>query len=428
MPSKYKSGITDEHLQTLGKWIGEEYAESPIEVHVGNSLASLEQESELARRMCRLAARRYAKPRPLYFLPVQSKISNARALWLDGFDAVTVTAPLIREIQAYAACAAEMARGSALHPKTGQRSSFACVGVELLQDPAAAEVLTGILTQGMFAFLIGHEIGHLAAGHIGVIQAYRHPGKNSASAGELGATSDAAGEPDIGDPTVAMHLNAIEIDADVQACDFLLRHWQWVRDNARDSLEDPDQDKRLAADIVTNLLNDKRSRFFISMVCMTSMIALLGFGEFDPERLLRKSHPLSAMRVITAMDTLASLYEFDSVSRQMLYRNEATEGICFVHAVLGRILVRAGKSDATNKVAQHLISLKPAEQLPFLLQQTGIQGAIEALEKIALHTQDLAAAFNSTHRLRVAHRRFANDDIVRWSLSREQASVLFGKS
>lgn len=416
MTNKYKSGISDVHLVVLTDWLRDNYKEAPIETSETAYLVSLEAETTLARRMCKLAAARYEKKRPLYFLPVQSKISMARALWLGDFDAVIVTAPLIREIQALATKAASMACDSALRPGTGCRSRFSRIGTERLQQPSASNVLQGLLTQGMFAFLIGHEIGHLAGGHLGVIQAYRHPRKAEAPTGAIGAIDDAAGEPDVGDPKVAVHLNAIEVDADVQACDFLERHWTWVCNNAKKSLLEADPDKRLAAEIFTVLLDSPESRFFISMVCMTSMIALLGLGDFDPTRLLRKTHPVSATRVITAMRTLTCMCSLDPVARLDLYRNESAEAISFVHCVLGSILIQARKYDQSNPVAQQLALVAPAERLAFLLAQTGIQGAIESMEDIRLHTQTLAAAFNKTLRIRIPHRRFAHDELVRWDL------------
>lgn len=414
MTVQYRSGITDEHLKALTEWLYDEYREAPIETNSTASLVSLEQESTLARRMCALAAGRYEEQRPLYFLPVSSKARTARALWLDGFDAVTITAPLIREIQALAGSAAKLICASAMRTETASLSSFSRAGLERLQHPFASDALHGMLTQGMLAFLVGHEIGHLAAGHLGVIQTYRHPSKKSTTASATGAMSDTAGEPDIGDPKVAAHLNAIEIDADVQACDFLLRHWEWVGSNAKKSLDDADPNKRLAAEIFTSLLDGKQARVFISLVCMTSMIALLGLGAFTPDRLLRKTHPLSAMRVIISMRTLISLYEVEQTSQLQLYRSEGAEAISFVHCVLGTILLQASELDESNQVAQQLAAIQSADRLDFLLAHTGIGGAINAMEEIGLHVKTLNQTFEQTLRIRIPHRRFAHKEIVRW--------------
>lgn len=408
------SGISREHLVLLETELATRGMGSPIEVDEGQSLGLIDELSLLGRRLCAKASASNGWDRPLHFLPLESPKRNAYAFWVGPCDVVHVTAPLMREIEAFSTAAAAMALKEAYRP--GPENSFGCLVAVTSNDAMTADALAGLIAQGTFAFLVGHEIGHLTAGHLGVIQKYPLSDQvgpaGTCAIDEHLASADIA--PDEASPA-SLARNSIEVDADVQGCQHLVEHWRSVLRLAKTSEQSGTEAEKRAAVVFSILLADEKTCLFLSTVCAATGIALLGFGTFDADRLLTKSHPLSAMRILVNMRVLTAMYESNGDAQLALVRSKCAEAITFVHAVLGQLLLDARKAGLKIPTADLLAASPATKRLDLVMGFTGMGAAIDAMEAIGDQVIKLASAFEGTWGLRRPHRRWPANKLVQWS-------------
>lgn len=416
---KLKSGMLPKEYKALKAFLQKQGWGTPVDTNAQLFLPTLEELAQLGRNMCCRARTHYLSTRPLYFIPLAHHEQNAYAIWLQNADFIAITTPLIEQIKTFSAYAAKYGVNRALpnSTPTSQRSSFSALHDYVVSNKVTTiDAVSGLLIQGAYAFLIGHEVGHLASGHPGVFNEYAAASQRSS----INETVAASGESYADTAQKQVIFNSMEVDADIQGVKFLLSHWDHVLGNTTRSECNSSEEERFTAQIFRTLLNPPQTRMFISVASITIAIALLGFGKFNEKQLMQKTHPLSAMRVLLAMRAITDLCQSDEQDKSGAIKNEliadeCKEALFFIHAAMGQMLLQAHSLGEKTDFAKSIAQTPPENRLKFMLDQTGMFAAIGSIESISNHIQVLSNTFNSTAALRVPHQRWASKDLLRWT-------------
>lgn len=406
--SMSKSGMNQAQSSQFAQWLASSDMGTAIDTNSNGQLGPLELGSELGRRLCATAHRDYLPNLPLFFVPIDHPKSNAYACWLGSFDVVAITARLMREVETLSLRTASyiLAVGQKGTDET-QRSSFAQLFAQAPFSEKHLDGLAGLLSQGILAFLVGHEVGHLVAGHRGTFEKYQW----SKSAVGMGCINEANQAPR--DEYIAKVLNAHEIDADIQGLQFLLEHWSLVCHNSKRS-DGISIDQEVAAKIFHTLLANNLDRVFMSVLVVSMALALLGFQDYQKGSLLRPTHPLTAVRMLAAAKLLPLMLGTQSTYTELIQR-QCVEAISVVHSVLGSILLDS-LALGENFQAAHELKATPVEgRLDVMLDLTGISPAIRDFESFGMYFKELACAFEDTAHLRTSHRRWTIERIHSWT-------------
>ncbi|AJK45826.1 hypothetical protein BGL_1c13040 [Burkholderia plantarii] len=338
---------------------------------------------------------------------------NAYAIWLANCDIVMITAGLLREIEIMSSVASRMAMSGINHSNSTFSRTLGKIKIDTGTHSAVDQALAGLIAQGVFSFIVGHEIGHLAAGHLGIIHKYPVISAKTPTSGSAIAEISAVA---LTQEKGRVERNSMEIDADIQGCHVLMHHWDLVLANV---LADTDQhpEKRLAVEVFAGLLADTDAKIFLSISCLGMAIALLGFGDFDEKRLLGKSHPLQAMRFLVGMRTIIELSDHHEEAHLAMIRTAGAEAMAYLHAVLGSLILKSHEAGNETQCSNLLNQTAPQQRTELVMQWTGMSAAIAAMEEVGSQLGALATAFQSTAALREPHLRWPAHQLVDWSVA-----------
>jgi len=375
--------------------------------------------TDKCRELCQIAHQTYTfHATPLFFIPVASTVPNAYAINLNGFDAIVLTDRLIKAIDGFTLYLTRYLELMLDKPApVGQVRRFGAFSV-LSPLPGSTRskmnALYWIIRDGVLAFLVGHELGHLASGHIPVLIHHRDLVKNSA-----GAAWDEAGAADAmdagtKDARASEVLVAHEIDADIQGMHFLARHWCNVVADVAVSTE---QQMVSSAVLATTPL-----RYMMSIICIGIAFMLLGLEPFNANWKQRKSHPSGATRILTAMISMSNF--FPDADGRALMTCQAAEALTFVHAAWGQALLQH-KPSAENPdhptytprdaaVYAGLSTMSADARHAFLFNATGIDGMVQASGEMETFLQHMSQTYGTESSRRVQSRRTRPEQMVIW--------------
>jgi hypothetical protein len=363
----------------------------------------------VGQQMCASARQRYkpALTQPLHFLPLASADLNARVAWIDGCDVVMVCTGMFDALKRLARL--EAAKAYNIANKREMRSIFGGLFEQVKSGERAHLALKRMFLRGAMAFLVGHEIGHLVAGHQGVFGKFTAfgPGAsaNEGAIDEIGCASmaDAATGP------ARLAVNSLEIDADVQGCKLLETTWLAAHPN--------DEVERA---VLHYMLESVERRLFISATSISAVFFLLGFNGFDKAAILQKSHPLTSARLVIALQCVSQLYRVDFAQQRASGSSPTNEGLMFINGCFGSLLLDAYAARTDDKqpgIAAEFSALPQVERHERLLRHTGVYGAMHNILAINEQLALLRAAYDSYENNRRPRRRWMPQDLVNWTTS-----------
>jgi hypothetical protein len=347
------------------------------------------------------------------FLLLDSEASNAYAYWMTSFEAICLTTAMAREIDLLCDV---VAKSIVRDSKKGGGFAF-LHEIDIAPEEKWA-MLKGVLMQGAMAVFIGHEAGHLSAGHRPAITSSASATESEGTQAEdvllyvddvITAPAADEGPP----PPLSLRLNAHEVDADVQGFGMTARYWQKRCDDIRAAKEFPPQ-----ATILKAACARPERLLLIASTGAAIAISLMGFKTFAADWNKQPTHPLTAVRCVVGLAALAKLLTGDEGAKStLLLRPECMEALSVVHARLGTILRAAAKhdgkhSDLTLKLAG---ALNNDQRLQLMFNATGVAQAMTRSNDVVRYIAQLHAEFSACAPLRLHAIRALPNRLVEWS-------------
>lgn len=346
------------------------------------------------------------------FLLLESGTSNAYAYWMTSFEAICLTTTLAREIDTLCDVVA----------KSIVRDSRKGGGFAFLQEldiPPRDKwaMLKGVLMQGAMAVYVGHEAGHLAAGHKPVMTS----GASATEAADpqadcllyvddfVSASHDEEGAP----TTRSLRLNAHEVDADVQGFGLTARYWQRRRDHVLTAKKLPPD-----ATVLRAACAQPERLLLVASTGAAIAIALMGFKTFSHDWNKQRTHPLTAVRCVVGLGALANLLAGDvGPESTLLLRPECMEALSVVHARLGTLLLTVAKydgkhSDLTRRLE---VTRDPNQRLLLMFNATGVAQALTQSNDVVRYIAQLCKEFGACAPMREPAIRAVPNGLVEWS-------------
>lgn len=412
--SKNRLGLTRNQIAKLQEALDEKAHGKVIVVRAGRSYgAHLELIAQVGERLTAQFTSHFDKDLPVHFVMLGSGKSNAYAYWMNSFEAICMTTTLAQEIAGLCGDVAEyLVR---LHGGSG--------GFAYLQDVAMPPdvkhaALTALLIRGVMAFFIGHEVGHVWAGHkpimVRTTAATAEPDGDRQEAaecfGDAVIAEAAAGEEGAGGD--ALRLNAHELDADVQGMVLTAAFWRQLRDQAQAGGGRPEDAALRAAAMASHdrLLLLASSALAIAM-------SLMSFKQFSGAW-LQPTHPLTAVRCLVGLRVLANaLAETTEQYLTLELPGPSVEALTMVHMRLASLVLKAGKVD--GQYSDLALQLKHApgsdDQVQLMYRATGVSQAVERSNDVVAFLAQLGAEFNACAPLRARALHGTGDALVQWS-------------
>ncbi|PJC96467.1 hypothetical protein GQ37_022640 [Janthinobacterium sp. BJB1] len=349
---------------------------------------------------------------PVRFVVIESRISNAYAYWMSSFEAICMTTSLAREIDSLCDDVASYLVGH-----HHERSGFAYIHDVGLSDEVKRASLKGLLIQGVMAFFVGHEAGHLLAGHKPVIIA----AASAATAGdedseELEFVSDDFFTEASSTAAVAglhsLRLNAHEIDADVQGFALTAAFWLDLHEVTR-------SDFKLSAETELVLAASSSPDRLLLLASTGAAIAmsLMGFAQLSGNWERQATHPLTAVRCVVGLAVLANRLAAQQQQKLTLQlQPECIEALSMVHSRLGSILLRAARSDGKYTDVARLLEDAPSNRrLGLMFEATGVAQAISKSDEVVRFLAEMSAEFNASASQRSTAIRVPMENLVEWT-------------
>ncbi|WP_442807594.1 hypothetical protein [Trinickia soli] len=210
--------------------------------------------------------------------------------------------------------------------------------------------LSQLLEFTAISYILGHEFGHLAQGHL---------------------TRGALPEPDAGGPEGADNLfgaidsaglcgvsirdQAFELDADVQG-------WYWAKDAIRRLAPQPSHVNSHIADSVLNWVREDAARlgFLLTSAALLAFLSL-GAEEFNILEYFKKhTHPPSSLRAMVATDSLTveRLTGNDAANRRHLEYAEEARLTASLAALVDTLEARSDEDSEAEALAREFIGMK----------------------------------------------------------------------
>lgn len=389
---------------------------SPImDIEIGAS-SPIWSATEFSQDLCRIAHKTYSfHHTPLYFVPLRNDVRNAYAFHIEGFDVISITDTLIKSIDDFTFFFARYIENILNKIQPGGGSSRSSFGVLLSLEGDLRkniDIFGGMLRDGVLAFLIGHELGHLAGGHLGVFGKY-NTAANFAENTSYSEWDEALANVNINEQgELALSSRILvshEVDADLQGMNFLAQHWCDILKNNELSLEEKS--------VYSALLYTTPLRYIMSLTCIGIAFLLLGVKSFEYPWQDQASHPLEATRLLIAMKSLSNFFP-DSNGPELI-KAQAFESFTFVHAAWGQALIQ--NKPVTNQFTGrdvaifNLLRTKSKEQRhKFLFGSTGLTSMFKAIGEMDPFLEELSNIYASEEGLRMPGRRTRAEKMVRW--------------
>ena len=423
------SGLSPARSDKLKSWLSRNQYGTSIDGHSESDFGSIWAATEICRQLSEVGHGLYTKQAiPLFFVPIEGQERNAYAYYVQdaNFDVVSITRALLNSVDEFTFF---LGRYLMLSPERKVGGSLNFLYKTEGDLKVKVDILGTLIRDGVLAFLIGHELGHLMAGHLAVVHELRNQanfvGADESSVWDEALMASMAKEL-MHDLEKSSILNALEVDADIQGMDFLARHWRAVFD---DNNLSPDQTA-----IYSDALKTTERRYFISLTCIGIAFLLLGFKPFDGSWMAQPTHPLGATRLLIALKALPSF--FHAANGLELIRAEAVESIVLVHSAWAQKLlsdektgVSSDASSATKRDADILkvVKSKPSEKKHnYMLSASGVLGAIHASEQMGEYLTQLSESLASTEALRSYAMRTRVEKLKQWKADVHSDELLKG--
>lgn len=352
------------------------------------------------------------------FVMLDSEASNAYAYWKSGFEAICMTNTLAREIDYLCNDVALSIGGN-----HNSASGFAYLKDIDIPEDHKLGMLKGLLVQAVVAVFLGHEAGHLGAGHKPVFFG------NTAAADSGESLVDepalfvdelfaAAKSADSGSSAHSARFNAHEVDADVQGFALASAFWLTSQRQLGAMAAPPYEATVMKAAFAT----PERLLLLVSTGAAIA-VSLMGFKKFTGEWDQQTSHPLTALRCLIGLTVLGKLITGDEPDQcdedghlPLMLRPECMEALSLVHARLGEIVLAAAKVD--GKYSPFTLRLKKANKvgrLRLMFRATGIAQAVAKSKDVVRYLAELSAEFDACASLRKGAIRVVPATLVQWS-------------
>ncbi|MBV7536223.1 M48 family metalloprotease [Duganella sp. sic0402] len=415
-PILSRTGLNSHQIKALQVALDQKRRGEVIDVPAGKSYgAELEVLVKMGEDMTKRFTRDFqAESWPVHFVLLDSKISNAYAYWMASFEVICMTTTLAREIDELCD---DVARYLVNH--AGNVSGFSYLrDIELTIEVKSAS-LKGLLVQGVMAFFVGHEAGHLLAGHKPVVLA-----------AAAGAGGDLQGEKDPefeffvddfiaevaskneGAGVHSLRLNAHEIDADVQGFSLTARFWLELQEVTQSGVKWPAEAALLPA------VSSKPDRLLLLASTGAAIaMSLMGFKQFKGDWNKQETHPLTAVRCVVGLAVLANRLADRPQERLTLQlQGECIEALSLVHSRLASILLMAAKADGEySQVAQMLKDKPEDQQLGVMFHATGVAQAVALSNDVVKFLAELLREFKACAPERAKAIRVPQEMLVEWS-------------
>ncbi|TAK93503.1 MAG: hypothetical protein EPO09_12425 [Aquabacterium sp.] len=356
----------------------------------------------------------------VHFLLLDSEKSNAYAYWMKSFEAVCMTTTMAREIDALCG---DLANHLVQHP--GESGGFAYIHEVPISSNLREASLKSLLVQGAMAFLVGHEVGHLAAGHKPLFL------KKTSVAGAMAENrkvTDVAVDQFVATAATdycdegghSLRFNAHEVDADVQGVAFAAAHWLAIQSEVSTSAHLPD-----SADLIRAACANPSRLLLLASTGMAVSFSLMGFKQWGNDWNSQPTHPLTAVRCVVGLGVLDNLLD-DNVPQgsPLELGPDCLEGLSLVHSRLGSILLDAARSDGQySEFARKLEDTLENDRLNLMFHGTGVAQAVQKSSEVASYLADLSAEFNACAQQRALALRVPLASLVPWSVSHRHGNA-----
>ncbi|MGF6533265.1 hypothetical protein P3T20_004065 [Paraburkholderia sp. GAS206C] len=309
------------------------------------------QEYEFIRTMTARADSRYTKPRETKELVCALSVKSNPGAWAlscGDFDAVVVSTALIDKVSKLAEYFVNTMFGPMSRdgmPPITFTSTF--LGRFRDHSNESRNALKHLIDRTALNYILGHEFGHLAQGHL-TRAAVGEPPDDGAE------TAD--GEPlmsvdSVGSCSNSPQNQARELDADVQG-------WHWAK-NAFLALHAPDgPDRERIAWQVLDWIQEDIARVSFALTAATQIAYLsLGAEQFDVVQHIRDgTHPPTSLRAMVATDTIivASLGSNEVANRGALDYSAEARLTAALAATIDALEMRSDDDSNAQDLAREL--------------------------------------------------------------------------
>ncbi len=412
-PISSRTGLNASQVKALQNSLNLFKRGTVIDVPVGSTYGDLENLGKVGEDLTQRFTRHFLQGSwRVHFMLLDSDKSNAYAYWMNSFEAVCVTSTMAREIDALCG---DVARYLIQHP--GKGSGFAYIHDVPLSLEVREASLKGLLMQGAMAFLVGHEAGHLAAGHKPVLLA---------KANAAGAVAEHSEESDVVvDQFVAtakteddragkhsLRLNAHEVDADVQGFALTAVYWLTVRNEVCSEADLPHD-----AALILAACSMPERLLLLASTGAAITLSLMGFKEFKDDWNSQSTHPLTSVRCVVGLGALGKMLGDDGAQHLPLeLRRECWEALSLVHSRLGSLILDAARYDGNySAFARQLENTPREDKLNMMFRGTGVAQAVEKSNEVVSYLAALSAEFNACAPQRANALRVPLTSLIQWS-------------
>lgn len=347
------------------------------------------------------------------FLLLDSNVSNAYAYWMTSFEAICLTTTLAREIDTLCDVVAK-----AIVTDSRRGGGFSFLHELDLEPTEKWAMLKGVLIQGAMAVFVGHEAGHLAAGHKPIMTSGASTPENEDTNAQDSLlyvdeviTASALGKG--AQSTGSVRLNAHEVDADVQGFGLTARYWQKQRRRVLDATNLPPEATVLKAACAL-----PERLLLVASTGAAVAISLMGYKTFADDWNEQETHPLTAVRCVVGLSALAKLLTGGgSAESTLMLPSECVEALSVVHSQLGAMLLLAAEvAGMHTDLSRRLKDTKDAKQrLLLMFNATGVAQAITRSNDVVRYIAQLSAELAAGASVREQAIRALPDRLVEWS-------------
>jgi hypothetical protein len=356
----------------------------------------------------------------VHFTLLGSKIANAYAIWQQSFETISLTSRMAMEVEALAGYVAKY-----LAERSSNDSGFSYVHDIPLESAEREAALKSLLLQGAVAFLIGHEAGHLAAGHkpilLGTAMATAQRKRRRTARGvvlDRVVMAKAVAGP-AQQVKNSLRLNAHEVDADVQGIALTAAYWLSIRGELQTSTSPP-----VDAALMLEACAQPERLLLLASTGAAIALSMFGYKAFEADWSNQCTHPLTAVRCVVALGALGKLMIGHASNSALELCQECTEALMIVHQRLASLYLEAADADGqSSPVEQMLRAAAVDERMQLILRVTGIAQAVENSSALAGYLSELSAEFDSCGETRRPYIRVSEDSLLRWTAVEEKGEV-----
>lgn len=393
------SGLRRDRMTRLEEFLSSGGYGTPIDAPRGKSLGLLSHAVLVGAALCWHENQTYFALKPeVFFVPLDAKKRfNAYAFWMQRFNVVAVTAPLLRDLAHFSHAVAAIAL-TGFDGRLHEDIRALC-----LPHGSARRALGRMMLDSALSFLIGHELGHIRGGHDGVFGVMATGAGESTPIVDDFASAAAASAGD--DRPTSLERNAHEMDADFQAIPILNKHFANQLQQCAETAPSTAQARLRCA-----LLTDGSHSMFIKSIGVVIALGSLGFISFDKTWNERPTHPLTALRVVSSLRALA--HGTPDPTKDL--PAECADALRIVSFTMAEALVRADSYDSQASPFSALLSRIPRNAwADHVLHQTGLAAVLTKTAEVTEHYRRLQTAFIESARRR--HALVPADRLLRWT-------------